>query len=136
MTYYFGKSSLAKLGTVDESLQEVMTIALATSPIDFGIISGLRTAEEQNKLFLKGASQRDGYDKRSKHQDRMAIDFACYENGKITWEDKYYYTVIGVILSTAKRLGYEVRSGSDWDRDGDFSDNNWNDLGHIELIKR
>ena len=64
MTYYFGKSSLAKLGTVDESLQEVMTIALATSPIDFGIISGLRTAEEQNKLFLKGASQRDGYDKR------------------------------------------------------------------------
>jgi len=134
MTYHFGKRSIQKLSTVEEELQQVMIESLAYSPVDFGIISGKRSAEEQKKIFLSGASQRDGYIKISKHQGGLAIDFACYEKGKLTWESKYYYTVIGVVLSTARRLGYEIRSGSDWDRDGDFSDNGFQDLGHIEII--
>jgi len=134
MTYRFGRSSIAKLNTVEDKLQIVMKEAILHSPIDFGIISGLRTAEEQNKIFFRGASQRDGYVKVSKHQSGLAIDFACYEEGKLTWEGRYYYAVVGVILSTADRLGYDLRSGSDWDMDGNFSDQTFDDLGHIEII--
>ena len=49
--------------------------------------SFIRTAEEQNKLFNQGLSSRNGYENRSRHQDRMAIDaFAANDNWEPIWD--------------------------------------------------
>lgn len=50
-----------------------------------------------------------------------------------------FYFLQGVIHATASRLYRDgkikhlIRGGHDWDRDGDFTDQNFDDLGHIEL---
>lgn len=50
-----------------------------------------------------------------------------------------FYFMQGVIHATASRLYREgkikhlIRGGHDWDGDGDFTDQNFDDLGHIEL---
>ncbi len=50
-----------------------------------------------------------------------------------------FYFLQGIIHAVASRLYLEdkikhlIRGGHDWDRDGDFTDQNFDDLGHIEL---
>lgn len=132
--YSFGKSSKAKLETVNNVLASLMEEAILTSPIDFGITYGHRSAEEQYKLFLAGKSKNDGVKVKSKHQEGIAVDIAVYVNGKITWDAKYYYLVAGHILGTANSLEIKLRWGGDWDRDTDLDDQTFNDLCHFELV--
>lgn len=120
MTYYFSKRSCAILDTVHPTLQHIFEEAITDSPFDFGITSGYRTAEEQNELFNKGASQRDGYTKKSYHQTGLAVDIAIYVDGKLTWEEDYYKIVAGHIIGTAKRLGYEIEWGGMWQSFRDY----------------
>ena len=40
---------------------------------------------------------------------------------------------IGIAVGIAKRKGIKLRWGGDWDRDGELSDNRFNDLGHLEI---
>ena len=137
--YRYGRSSSAKLATGHTDLQKLFKEVIISSPWDIGILSVLRTKEEQNAIYHRGASQRDGIILKSKHQEGLAVDFGVYVKGKYIngdtpGEELVYYAVIGHILATAKRMNIPVRSGSDWDRDGDFSDNGFKDLGHIEYV--
>jgi len=129
MTFNFGKTSCQRLATVKIDLRYVMTEAIKTSPLDFGINCGFRTAEEQARLFAAGKSKVN----HSKHQDREAVDVAIYVGGAVTWDEKYYYMLAGHILATAKRLGVGLRWGGDWDGDTDLNDQTFNDLVHYEL---
>lgn len=112
--YTFSKRSRAILDTVHPTLQHIFEEAIVDSPFDFGITSGYRTAEEQNELYNRGASQRDGYIKKSYHQTGCAIDIAVYTEDGLTWEEDYYKIVAGHIIGTAKRLGYEIEWGGLW----------------------
>lgn len=56
---------------------------------DCSIVSGLRTQEEQQALYAKGrdgngeiVTHKDGIDKRSKHQDGLAVDV-------VPWPEKW-----------------------------------------------
>jgi peptidoglycan L-alanyl-D-glutamate endopeptidase CwlK len=102
--FTFGKNSLDKLATVDERLQLLANEVLKASKIDIGISSGIRSDEEQHQIFLSGASQCDGINQRSKHQDGLAFDFVCYINNQITFEKKYYYYIVGLmqVIATIK----------------------------------
>jgi hypothetical protein len=57
MTFKLSQRSLNNLKGVDERLQEVVHYAIGVSKIDFGVICGLRTVEEQKALVAKGASK-------------------------------------------------------------------------------
>ena len=52
-----------------------------------------------------------------------------------------FYFMQGVFHAVAERLflagriTHLIRGGHDWDRDGDFTDQNFDDLGHVELYK-
>lgn len=122
---------------VDELLVSILYEALKSSPVDFGIAwkGGLRDAEEQYDLYLDGKSYKDGYNKKSKHQTGKAIDVLPYVKGEPTTDSMYYYILIGVIMTTARRMEVKLRSGADWDMDSEFTtDQKLNDLPHFELM--
>ncbi len=107
--------SEARMAGVHDDLKKVVRRALQLSPFDFGITSGKRTAEEQNALFKKGASQLDGYARKSRHQTGHAIDFVVYdENGKVTWGFSYYEQVSWAFKQAADELGIAITWGGDW----------------------
>ena len=45
-----------------------------------------------------------------------------------------FYTFARSMLDTAEELGIGLRWGGDWDMDGDFLDQDFDDLVHFELI--
>lgn len=124
--FKFSQKSLEKLASVDIKLQTLAKKVLEISPFDFGITEGFRDRTRQNALFNEGKSNCDGYTNISKHQQGLAIDIIVYdENGKGTWEPKYYYQVAGIFKAIAKQLNINIRWG------GDFK--NLVDMPHFEL---
>ncbi|MFA0093730.1 M15 family metallopeptidase [Vibrio splendidus] len=122
------RSETRMLG-VHGDLKKVVRRALELSPYDFGITSGKRTAEEQSALFKKGASQLDGYSKKSRHQTGHAIDFVVYdENNKVTWGFSYYEQVSWAFKQAAQELNVPIVWGGDWV--------SFKDGPHVELDKR
>ncbi len=137
MSYKFSTNSYNRLNTVNDKLIQLCELTLKRSKIDFGIawMGGLRTAKEQNKLFLDGNSTKDGYKKKSKHQSGMAIDFQPYVNNKLDRSEHNYLIIIGCFFACASELGINIRSGLNWDNDQVFIlDQNFQDGGHLELI--
>lgn len=116
MSFKFSQSSINRLNTVDSRLQEIAKLALSISKVDFGIPAngGLRTAEEQNKLYHNGKSQLDGYKKQSKHQAGMALDVYAYVNGKASWEKEHLAMVAAAMVQAANKLGYKIEWGGLW----------------------
>lgn len=109
--FYFGLESKAKLVGVDDKLVRLMEAAIVNSPYDFKIIQGLRTATEQEQMRRSGKSQV----KRSKHQDGLAVDIMAYdENGKPTWEFKYYKAIAEHVKQVALNEDVDIVWGGDW----------------------
>lgn len=136
--YKLSESSSKILKHCHPALIAVVTTAIRTSPLDFKVISGYRTKEEQNALYERGLSQKNGIDKLSKHQGvagqapSLAVDLAPYP---IDWNDlPRFYVLAGAVLTTAAALGTELRWGGNWDRDNDLKDQSFMDLGHFELV--
>jgi peptidoglycan L-alanyl-D-glutamate endopeptidase CwlK len=140
MEYTLSNLSRSRLEGVDNKLKTLVDLAIYRTPVDFGIawMGGKRTAEEQNRLFKKGVSKKDGYNKKSKHQGGKAVDILPYLNGKPVigkQAKKYYLIIIGVMFSCASELQIKIRCGANWDMDQEFlSDQSFDDLPHIELI--
>ena len=76
MSFKWGNRSLERMEGVNEFLVECATEALRISKHDMTIpwMGGIRTAEEQNKIFKEGNSKMDGYEKKSYHQSGNALD--------------------------------------------------------------
>jgi hypothetical protein len=125
--FKFGQASLNRLQSVDERLQRIANLALSISKVDFGIPSngGLRTAEEQNRLYHGGKSQLDGYKKKSFHQTGKALDVYAFVNGKASWEREHLAMVACAMLQAASTLGYKLEWGGHW--------RNFVDMPHFEL---
>lgn len=129
MTFRFSGRSSERLSGVDERLQEIANLAITLTKIDFGIpaYGGIRTAPEQARLYGKGKSNCDGYEKLSRHQSGMALDVYAYVDGKASW-DKYHLSMVATaMLQTASILGYKLSWGGLWD--------NFVDMPHFELVE-
>lgn len=135
--YQFGTTSKERLATCHEDLQKVMNLAIKRSPIDFGIACGHRSIQDQKKAFDEGKSKIDGITKKGKHNysPSLAVDTYAFVNGKASWEVHHLCIIIGVVFSCADELGISIRSGANWDQDGEFiTDQKFQDLPHFELI--
>ena len=86
MTFKLSNRSLKKLEGVDERLVAIVKYAITETKIDFGVICGLRTIEEQRKLVAKGASQT----MKSRHIDGEAVDLMCFIGNRGSWELNLY----------------------------------------------
>lgn len=76
--FSFGENSLNKFIGVHPKLVEFMQELIKISPYDFKILAGVRTPEEQNKLYQQGRTTKgpivtkvDGYKQKSNHQPKF-----------------------------------------------------------------
>jgi peptidoglycan L-alanyl-D-glutamate endopeptidase CwlK len=124
MTFSFSQRSKDKLATTHEKLQTLFNTAITNSPFDFGITQGIRTKEEQQKLFNEGKSQTLN----SRHLTGKAVDIAVFVNGKLTWEFDKYKQVADHIKQVATELNIPIVWGGDW--------KSFKDGPHFELNKK
>lgn len=155
------KTSKANYETLHIDLRRIIDRALIYSDIDFGISQGHRPPKEQFELYKKGRKQKgdewvindkskiitykDGYDKLSKHNydPSMAFDFFVWVPGKreLVYDENHLIALASMFITIGKDLcnrgeiEYQVRSGMNWDCDGEIlTDQSFDDLPHIELI--
>lgn len=114
--FKLSERSASRLVGVKTDLIEVIELALTITNIDFGIpeFGGFRTSEQQNSLFLKKASQLDGYKNKSYHQTGNAFDVFAYVDGKASWNEKHLTHVAAAILQAASHEGVPLNWGGFW----------------------
>lgn len=110
MKFKLSQRSLSKLEGVDADLQAVVKLAIGVTKVDFGVICGLRTIEEQRELVARGASQT----MKSKHIGGQAIDLMAYIGSRASWELNLYDDIADAVKGAAIDLGVPVRWGAAW----------------------
>lgn len=122
------KSKLLLAGC-DARLQQICYIAIEI--MDFTVITGYRTKEEQEKAFAEGKSKLNWPDGKHNKMPAMAVDIAPYP---MDWNDTArFYLLAGIMLGISRELGIKLRWGGDWNGDFNLKDNKFNDIGHFEL---
>lgn len=120
--------SLDRLKGVKQILVDILVEASKDSPYPFEIppFGGLRTAEEQNGLFLKKVSKCDGYKNKSEHQKGSAFDIFLLIDGTASWDKVKLTKVARHIQQVADfEFGLKLTWG------GDFK--NFIDMPHFQL---
>ena len=110
MTFALSQRSLAKLEGVKPELVHVVKRAIEITHVDFGVVQGLRTIEEQRELFAKKATQTMA----SKHLTGDAVDLMAYINGRGSWELALYDEIADAVQQAAIELGVGIRWGGCW----------------------
>lgn len=115
--YKLSKRSLQRLEGIDPVLIEIVKEAIKESPYDFGVpgFGGLRTAEEQNGLYMKRVSKCDGYIKKSYHQTGKAFDIYAFVDGKASWNRNHLTKIARHIQKVAEeKFNIKLTWGGDW----------------------
>ena len=140
----FGTTSTARLSTCHPDLQVILKEAVRY--IDFSVVYGHRTPDEQLRLYGKGrvngiimdkakvVTYCDGVEKPSKHNKYPsdAADIIPYPSGWAATEFEWGY-LLGVVIGIADqfykegRISHQVESGAFWTK--------FVDRPHIQLIK-
>lgn len=129
------KLSSKRLSSCDQKIINIVT-ALVEDGHDILVIEGARTLDRQEELMASGKSSlKDasiGKHVISKENPlSRAIDIAPLP---LDWNDtKRFYAFGELVVAKAKELNTPIRWGGDWDGDGDYTDQTFNDLVHFEL---
>lgn len=115
MTFAFGSRSQARLDTCHPDLRRVMRRAIASSPIDFTILEGVRTPQRQRQLFAQGATRT----MKSRHLPggdglSRAVDVAPLIAGEVRWDWPLYHRLSAVIKQAAAEEKVPIEWGGDW----------------------
>lgn len=148
----FSSRSKKNKGSCHPLLAKLLDVVIIDVSIDFIVVYGHRSQEEQFELFKKGREKKwfkwevvdpskkvtnvDGYKVMSHHNyyPSLAFDIVAWVNGKVTYESKYYIFIAGYIMAKAKELKIPLTWGGDFDNDGDILEKGtFRDLGHFEL---
>ncbi len=141
MTFRFGKKSQDNLAGVHPALVDVCNAALFTGIMDFSVVDGLRTREEQERLYREEKTKT----LHSKHLRQStgyghAVDLYPYPIdmnavNKGHWPEIIRFGVLAGLMKTcAMDLGVKIRWGCDWDNDGETLDHSFFDAPHFELV--
>lgn len=125
---------------------------------DFSVRDGVRGEAAQDKAFKSGNSKVRFPNSKHNKKPGEAIHFLPFP---VKWPQKptllpdmswsaieryekelkkyakqlgRFYQLIGFVQAVATSLNIKVRSGSDWNRDGDIMDQNFDDLCHWEVF--
>ena len=110
MSYKLSSRSVSRLEGVEQELVDVVYRAIELTEVDFGVIQGLRTIEEQEALVAKGASKT----MKSKHLEGKAVDLMAYMDGRGSWELNVYDEIADAMAHAAVELDVGVRWGAAW----------------------
>jgi len=115
MAFKLSQRSFQKLVGVHPYMDSVVRKAIELTKIDFGVIYGVRTVEEQEKLVAAGRSQT----MKSKHlkQDDTyshAVDLMAYVDGSACWEINVYDDICDAMKEAAKAQNIAIKWGAAW----------------------
>lgn len=143
--YSFGSKSMERLDTCHEDIKAIMNEVIKV--YDVSVLEGHRTQETQMQYYADGKSNLDGVTIKSKHQSfpSMAIDIMPYKKGTNAFsgkesDNRRFYLMMGIVKAVATKLkeegkiSHNVRFGLDWDGDDTYSDQNFHDIPHFELV--
>ena len=129
--YTFGKSSTEKLLTCINELQVVAHEAIKL--VDFSIIHGYRTQEQQDLIYAQGLSKAKYPNSKHNTNPSDAFDFMPYP---VDWKDtKQFSYIAGIIVGIGLAKGIILRWGGDWNQNGKINDERFLDFGHIEFVR-
>ena len=111
MPFKLSQRSLGRLDGVKNELHSVVTTAIGLTNVDFGVICGLRTEQEQADIVARGASQT----MKSKHLTGDAVDVMAYiqTDGKsrASWELNLYDDIADAFKEASIKEGVKIRWG-------------------------
>lgn len=130
----FSNKSNRQLDTCHPLLQKLFREVVKTD--DCTVVEGHRARRRQNQLYQQGKSKIKWPKGKHNIMPSMAADVAPYfKKIEIPWDDlDAFYAFAVKVKAKAKQLGIKIRWGGDWDGDGDFTDQTFNDLPHWELL--
>lgn len=150
--YKRGARSAGELATCHHDLAIIAGDLLEV--YDHSVFQGARTVEEQIRNILKGASKtvdsfhipRDAEGNYDPTEPCMAFDLLPYSRGVNPWPQAQeprgvqtkkanrFYFMQGIVLAIADRHKIKIIQGVDWNMDGDFFDQRFDDLPHVQLV--
>jgi len=101
---------MKKLKGVDKGIVAVVKDAISITKVDFGVTFGLRTLEEQKKLYESGRSQT----MKSKHLEGRAVDLVAYFGSDISWELNVYDDICDAMAEAARKNDVAIKWGAAW----------------------
>ena len=110
MAFKLSARSIRKLEGVEKDLVAVVMEAINLTKVDFGVTYGLRTLEEQKKLYESGRSQT----MKSKHLEGRAVDLVAYFGSDISWELNVYDDICDAMAEAARRNSVAIKWGAAW----------------------
>lgn len=110
MSYKFSYLSAQRLEECEPALQSVCNAAIQV--VDFSVLCGYRTKEEQNAAYAAGTSKLQFPSSKHNSRPSMAVDIAPYP---IDWDDlERFHHLAGVMDTWAKILGIPLIWGGRW----------------------
>lgn len=133
----FSKKSTDRLRTCDWDLQSIFTEVVKY--YDCTIIEGHRGEQKQNRLFDKKKSRLRWPDGKHNSYPSKAVDVAPYPIPENWGADHFkdlakFYELHAIVKFVAAQKNIKIRWGGDWDNDGDYRDNKFDDLVHFEVM--
>ena len=110
MSFKLSQRSLDKLEGVHPDMVKCVKSAIEYTKVDFGVICGMRTEEEQKELVAKGASKT----MRSKHLTGHAVDLIAYVGSRASWELNLYDDIADAMAQASKTHGVPIKWGAAW----------------------
>lgn len=128
----WGDESHRQRATCDTRLNQIGDIVLEIK--DHSVIKGHRNQEDQHSAFVRGASQLDWPNGNHNANPSKAQDVRTYPwPEKVSDQREEQLYLLGLYRAVAHMKGIKLRTGADWDRDGEIADNGFDDFFHVEI---
>ena len=141
----FGTTSRRRLDTIDGRLVKVLEAAIEV--YDFSVLCGHRNKKDQDAAYNSRRSKVQWPNSKHNTLPSLAVDIAPYpvrwpslpKNPTSADAARYekdmgrFRFLAGLVVGIGASMGYSIRWGGDWDRDGDWDDQSFNDLPHFEV---
>ena len=124
MAFTFSTRSLRHLAEVHPHLQAVALRALQLTKVDFTVVDGKRTLDEQRIYVMQGKSKT----MKSRHLGGFAIDYVAWVKNKPSYDLPAMTAVAEAFKSAAAELNVPIDWGGDW--------KGFRDTPHIELNRK
>ena len=108
--FRLSRKSITRLQGVKEPLVQVVMDAINITKVDFGVVQGLRTEEEQRQLVAQGRSQT----MKSKHLTGDAVDLVAYFGREVSWENAVYDDICDAMAESARKNDVAIKWGGAW----------------------
>ena len=133
----WGANSILQRLTSDPRLNAIGDVVLQIK--DHSVIKGHRPEEEQHQAFLDGHSKIDWPDGKHNAYPSKAQDVKSYpfppldDDGRDSAQREEQLYLLGLYRGVGAVMGIELRTGNDWDQDGEVLDNGFDDFFHAEI---